>query len=186
MAALLDWGFAHDDAANAVARARQIAAAQRPVQCRRRSWRRKPAAQPWRRQSTAPPIHGAGVRIRLDAAADSRYRRQPARATATPVADSHPPVAPAVLRSSRRRRKPGGNWAIQLGAYDSPAKSDALLAAARGQLPPELQGGRPQSVPLQTANGWLYRARLTGYSQGQAFAACQRLADCMPVPPAAN
>lgn len=73
-------------------------------------------------------------------------------------------------------------WAIQVGAFTSRAITDQRLAKAQKKLPQNL-AGQPMIAPLRTNEGWLYRARLAGYTKEQAFAACQKLADCLPVAP---
>ena len=194
MAALLDWGFAHDDAIIAAARQR---AAQAAAQAQAAAPIHYPtgSAGPYVAAASAPPASEGDS----DAAADTRAAAVPASAapaqTATPQATAFqaasqvapqvvPQAAAPAAGQSGTGIAPASDWAIQLGAFDSPAKGQALLATARTRLPAALQGAQDQSMPLQTANGWLYRARLTGYSQSQAFSACQLLADCVPVPPA--
>ena len=73
-------------------------------------------------------------------------------------------------------------WAIQIGAFTSRAITDQRLARAQKALPGKLSGN-PVIAPLRTNDGWLYRARLAGYTKEQAFAACQKLPDCLPVAP---
>jgi D-alanyl-D-alanine carboxypeptidase len=81
---------------------------------------------------------------------------------------------------------PGGDWAIQVGAYADPANSQAAIASARSRAGDLLAGTRPAVTPVQRA-GILYRARLVGLSAGNAAAACAALSqggmDCFAVPP---
>ncbi|QDH25971.1 murein transglycosylase [Neokomagataea tanensis] len=95
-----------------------------------------------------------------------------------PHAANPAPASPAPAR---------GLWAIQVGAYGSPAqahtaannakKSSSLSAASYANV---------QVSPTHTARGALYRARITGLSHEAAEAACQRLQShsaCVVVPP---
>jgi D-alanyl-D-alanine carboxypeptidase len=76
-------------------------------------------------------------------------------------------------------------WAIQIGAFESRARTDVALRAAMAKLPAELAQGAPFIAPLKTGDSWLFRARLGGYSKEQAMAACKVLKDCLPVAPQA-
>jgi D-alanyl-D-alanine carboxypeptidase len=76
-------------------------------------------------------------------------------------------------------------WAIQIGAGSSRSKVDSLLQNAQAALPPSLSKGSPVIVPLKTAQGWVFRGRLSGYSEPEAVAACKLLKDCIPVSPQA-
>jgi D-alanyl-D-alanine carboxypeptidase len=76
-------------------------------------------------------------------------------------------------------------WAIQIGAFESRARTDEALRTTLSRLPDTLASGSPFIAPLKTGNGWLFRARLGGYSKEQAIAACKLLKDCMPVAPQA-
>lgn len=76
-------------------------------------------------------------------------------------------------------------WAIQIGAFESRARTDEALRATLRRLPDDLSGGAPFIAPLKTGQGWLFRARLGGYSKEQAMKACAVLKDCMPVAPQA-
>ncbi|MAE51647.1 MAG: D-alanyl-D-alanine carboxypeptidase [Micavibrio sp.] len=74
-------------------------------------------------------------------------------------------------------------WAIQIGAFTSRAQTDKALGQAVLKLPEGLRNGQPVIVPTKKGNGWLFRARLNGYSEAQALAACRYLKDCIPVHP---
>jgi len=77
-----------------------------------------------------------------------------------------------------------GKWSIQIGAFQSRVKSDDALRAALKTLPAELsQIISPISVPMNTTDGALFRARLGGLSEKQAFEACTYFQDCMKVAP---
>lgn len=76
-------------------------------------------------------------------------------------------------------------WAIQIGAFESRARTDSALREALAKLPDDLAGGSPFIAPLKTGDNWLFRARLGGYTRDQAIAACRMIRDCMPVAPQA-
>ena len=75
-------------------------------------------------------------------------------------------------------------WSIQVGVFASRAKTDKAILIAKNTLPQPLKFASPIIVPLRTTGKLLFRARLTGYTQKQARAACLHFADCMTVPPA--
>ncbi len=94
------------------------------------------------------------------------------------------PAKPATANQTRTiAYAPTGRWAIQIGAYNSRAHTDYALRKAVAQLPTSLNRGSPSVVPLRTADGLLYRARLTGYSRSEAQAACKHFKDCMTIAP---
>lgn len=74
-------------------------------------------------------------------------------------------------------------WSIQVGVFGSRARTDRAIRLARQALPAELSSMRPIIVPIRSNGKLLFRARLSGYSQAQARAACLYLADCVTVPP---
>lgn len=76
-------------------------------------------------------------------------------------------------------------WSIQIGAFESRARTDSALREALARLPDDLSGGSPFIAPLKTGDSWIFRARLGGYSKAQALAACRLIKDCMPVAPQA-
>ncbi len=79
-----------------------------------------------------------------------------------------------------------GKWSIQIGAFESRVKTDNMLRRAIQSLPTSLtQSVRPLTVPLQTTDGTLFRARLGGFNQAQAMQACTYFKDCMTVAPRA-
>lgn len=79
-----------------------------------------------------------------------------------------------------------GKWSIQIGAFESRVKTDDILRRAIQSLPaPLTQSVRPLTVPLQTTDGTLFRARLGGFDQAQALQACTYFKDCMTVAPRA-
>lgn len=82
------------------------------------------------------------------------------------------PVAPA-----------DGAWSVQVGAFASRAATDQTLHEALNKLPGSYSRVQPVIAPLKTADGWLFRARLTGFTHSEALAACNYLRDCLPVAP---
>lgn len=74
-------------------------------------------------------------------------------------------------------------WAIQIGAFTSRAATDKAIHNSLKKLPAQYTNANPAIAPLKTADGWLFRARLTGYSRDDAFRACKYLSSCMPVAP---
>lgn len=74
-------------------------------------------------------------------------------------------------------------WAIQIGAFTSRAQTDKALGQAVLKLPDGLRAGQPVIVPTRQGEGWIFRARLNGYSEAQALAACRYLEECLPVKP---
>jgi len=78
-----------------------------------------------------------------------------------------------------------GKWAVQIGAFDSRLATDSALQRALRKLPIELQNKPPLSVPLNTTEGTIFRARIGGLSEQEAFTACTYFQDCMPVAPRA-
>lgn len=86
------------------------------------------------------------------------------------------PVASHTVNSS--------SWAIQIGAFTSRIQTDKAIRAAMHALPATLTAeAQPVIVPLKTAEGWMFRGRLTGYTKEQAASACARLHECLTVSP---
>jgi len=80
-------------------------------------------------------------------------------------------------------KDPIDKWSIQIGAFNSRVATDDALRQALQKLPQEYDGAQALSVPLHTADGTIFRARLGGMTQQQAFRACTYFNDCMPVAP---
>ncbi len=74
-------------------------------------------------------------------------------------------------------------WSVQIGAFTSRAATDKAIQKTLRSLPRPYSTGQPMIAPLKTAEGWLFRARLTGYTKDQALAACNYIRDCLPVAP---
>ncbi|QQG36514.1 MAG: D-alanyl-D-alanine carboxypeptidase [Micavibrio aeruginosavorus] len=77
-------------------------------------------------------------------------------------------------------------WAIQIGAFTSRVQTDKALKTAMNTLPSSLtQNIEPIIVPLKTTEGWMFRARLSGYTKDSAARACTLLRECLTVSPEA-
>jgi D-alanyl-D-alanine carboxypeptidase len=98
------------------------------------------------------------------------------------------PAAVTVDASPVTPAAPAGGWAIQVGAFKTPALARAVAEGARTQAPDQLRSAAlalPQTAPFgQTV---LYRARLVNLSASAASTACTRLNQrqlpCVVVPP---
>ncbi len=74
-------------------------------------------------------------------------------------------------------------WSVQIGAFTSRAATDKAIQKTLRALPRQYSDGQPLIAPLKTADGWLFRARLSGYTKDEALAACNYIRDCLPVAP---
>ncbi|MBB2202134.1 lytic transglycosylase domain-containing protein [Gluconacetobacter tumulisoli] len=79
------------------------------------------------------------------------------------------------------------DWAIQVGAFGTPAMASQAAGHARTLAVSLLGTARPQVASVQVTRGHLYRARLTGLSHDAAVEACRRLAqgadNCVVISP---
>lgn len=80
-------------------------------------------------------------------------------------------------------RNPHETWMIQIGAYSTRLKTGRAISKALDILPRTLGHGQPVVAPHRRGNGFIYRARLSGYSQSQAIKACSYFKDCLTVAP---
>lgn len=101
----------------------------------------------------------------------------PSGTVPTPVA--LPPAAPAVAPLLH----PQESWSVQIGAYTSRVATDDALRFAHTKLPANLAHARPLVVPLDSANGMLFRARFGNLTQTQASDACRYFRDCITISP---
>ncbi len=76
-----------------------------------------------------------------------------------------------------------GSWAIQVGAFSSRESTNKQLARSMKALPLAFKGGKATIAPLQTENGWIYRARIQGYTKVAAKEACRIISDCVVISP---
>lgn len=77
------------------------------------------------------------------------------------------------------------DWAIQIGAFSTRERTERALTFSIASLPDGLNQAQSLVAPLETQEGWIYRARLLGYTKKQARKACQALSDCIPIAPSA-
>jgi D-alanyl-D-alanine carboxypeptidase len=87
--------------------------------------------------------------------------------------------------SSRKTIDHRKSWSIQIGAFSSRNKTDIALVNAVKKLPHKLSDAAAIIVPLKTKDGWLFRARLSGYNKVEAIEACKFINACMIVSPQA-
>ncbi len=96
-------------------------------------------------------------------------------------------AAPVVIRHGGPAT---GNWAVQVGAFETAHMASAATAAARDTARDVLGGARPAVSSVRQPRGTLYRARLVGLSRDAAAHACERLVrirtNCMIVSPDAQ
>lgn len=76
-----------------------------------------------------------------------------------------------------------GKWSVQIGAFNSRVATDEALQEAVKKLPKKYSKATPMAVPLRTAEGLIFRARLGGLEQKEAKKVCKYFKDCMPVAP---
>lgn len=95
-------------------------------------------------------------------------------------------IEPAAITPQAGTAGDERNWSIQIGAFSSRVKTDEALQGALQTLPRNLHHGTAVIAPLRTRDGWLFRGRLSGYSQAEATQACARLRECLPVGPHAH
>ncbi len=74
-------------------------------------------------------------------------------------------------------------WGIQIGAFKTRTKTNSILRKVLGALPEQYANAKPLVMPVKTTKGWLYRARITGYTQSEALGACKLLHNCLPIAP---
>ncbi len=89
-------------------------------------------------------------------------------------------VAPSQIASAGNSSR---GWSIQVGAFPSRAMTDQALRTAQSRLPSHLRQGQPVIIPQSSGGGIIFRARLQGYNELQANAACASLGSCIVVSP---
>jgi len=89
----------------------------------------------------------------------------------------YPPVKPSPPpQRASHAPEPGGDWAIQVGAFANPGLARAVAEGARAQAPHELHSAALTLQPTAPFGGKvLYRARLAHLSPSAATNACTRL-----------
>lgn len=96
------------------------------------------------------------------------------------------PSAPEYEKTSYTPQNMSPDWAIQIGAFTSRDRTDKAIAEALKKLPRNLRSANPIIAPVQTPQGWIFRARLSGYTKVGASEACGVLPDCIPIAPYAQ
>jgi D-alanyl-D-alanine carboxypeptidase (penicillin-binding protein 5/6) len=107
----------------------------------------------------------------------------------TPSLRQHPSqVASLGATTSSHASSATGDWAIQVGAFKTPALARAVAEGARAQAPDQLRSAAlalPPTAPFGSTV--LYRARLAHLSASAATSACahlnRRQLPCVVVPP---
>jgi SPOR domain len=81
----------------------------------------------------------------------------------------------------------GSRYAVQLGAFGTPASADREWQRLQSRFGPQLSGLSPQVVPAGTSSGPLYRLQALSGGEAQARAICDSLRaqsqPCVPVVP---
>nr|WP_209879256.1 transglycosylase SLT domain-containing protein [Azospirillum soli] len=145
--------------------------------------------------SAPAPVYSAPVPVTTVAALPPPVAPAPAASVvATPLPAPTPVSRPTVVASaapipSPATRSATGGWTVQLGAFRSPDDSARIIDRARRSLPGVLDRTERLVQAVDTQNGPLYRARLTGLTQQDASASCANLTGmgmaCFVVPPGA-
>ena len=81
-------------------------------------------------------------------------------------------------------QKQSKTWSVQIGAYEKRATSNQVLYAAHQKLPESLKHSAPFVAPVKSADGWMYRAWLTGLNHQEALLACSYYKACLVISPA--
>lgn len=74
----------------------------------------------------------------------------------------------------------GGEWAVQVGAFDTPKKAQDAASAAKSAM---AHGARIVIGSVSQGHSKLYRARLTEMSRQEASDTCARHKNCMVIAP---
>ena len=111
-----------------------------------------------------------------------KVKQMQAAMQAAGIGDSQAQVVPVAL-TTEPAPAASDLWSVQIGAYNSRVATDDALRQAHAKLPSGLTHGTPIVVPLKTAEGILFRARLGNFTKDQAINACQHFRDCLPVAP---
>lgn len=102
-----------------------------------------------------------------------------------PVSPSFPPsiLDPDRMQQKQKEGTQKGLWSVQIGAYTSRVATDEALRSAASRLPSHFENASPIVVPLQTAQGVLFRARLANLTENQATQACRHFEECVMIAP---
>ncbi|WP_439815339.1 serine hydrolase [Zavarzinia sp. CC-PAN008] len=115
-------------------------------------------------------------------------RQRPAMMAAVPPGLALPAQAPATSAAEEEAaRQPLGSWAIQLGAFAGKSAAEAHIQNVRAQAPRLLAGTETRLEPGNNSGQLVWRARLAGFAEPSARAACRQLRTlqiaCLPVAP---
>ena len=104
---------------------------------------------------------------------------------AAPGEEDQPATKPAHSHTMMQTKAP--TWAVQVGASNSRAATNKALHDIIKKLPVKyVNAANPTVAPLKTHKGWVYRARLNGFSKSDAFGVCHYISRCVPVAPRNN
>jgi D-alanyl-D-alanine carboxypeptidase len=74
-------------------------------------------------------------------------------------------------------------WSVQVGSFRNRQETDQALRVAQAKLPSNLRNVQPVIVPQSTGSAMIFRARLHGFSETDAHAACAKIGSCVVVSP---
>jgi D-alanyl-D-alanine carboxypeptidase len=98
-----------------------------------------------------------------------------------------PAPAPAAPEVADAAPGPLGSWAIQLGAFVGKSAAEAHVQRVRDKAPRLLAGSETRLEPGNNDGQLIWRARLAGFAESSARAACRQLRTmqiaCVPVAP---
>ncbi len=100
----------------------------------------------------------------------------PATAPSLPLANTtNVALTPGTVRNVRGNGNGGDIWAMQVGAFGDTGAARSAIATAQINLP-DLRA-TASIAPVESKGRTLYRARLSGLTQGEASIGCRRLQD---------
>ncbi len=104
------------------------------------------------------------------------------------IAPAQPVYIPRRNLAANVTANEASGWSVQVGAFQSRVATDQALYKAMNKLPATLHSrATALIVPLRTADAsWVFRARLSGFTQNEAQQACAYLQDCLTISPQAN
>ncbi len=93
-----------------------------------------------------------------------------------PIKPAPAPISPERAPALRTREPVVGGYAVQIGAYSTPAASEAAWKALKGAMPDKTTGLLKTATPVRAGAHTLYRTTLQGFASGAtALAFCQTL-----------
>jgi D-alanyl-D-alanine carboxypeptidase len=142
-----------------------------------------PAIRPVYREQNSRPTYSAQAATRPASPATTQSLgtlRLASLNTSTTDAARLPVVTQTAASSAQTLN---GSWAIQIGAFQSRLATDQALYNAQKRLS-HLGQKDPVIMPMRGDNqNWVFRARLSGFTQAEADQACRILGSCIPIPP---